>query len=400
MPAPTLEQLTTPLTRAEALESIYSTLSALGVNTTRWKPGSAVRTTITAVSIVLAAFSKLQADIAKSGFLELSVGPWLTLVAWHLYKVERGLATFATGEITLTNSGGGVYAFDPGDLIFSDPSTGKAFRNTEAFSLRAFATATTSIRATDEGRAGGAAAGAITSLTTPPLTGVTCTNALALFGRDEEPDPALRSRCSEKLGSLSPLGPGDAYVYAARSATRPDRSSIGVNRARITKDGSGSVFVCLASDSGAVPGTVGDLSTDLGIADAAIQRFATPEAVTAVVSSVTAVTVAVTYEIWMYNTLGRTRAEVETAVEARLRAFVNAQPIGGNVIAPAAGKLFVDAIRATIAATFPEIFHVVVTAPTGDTTLTGTEVCALAGVTCTDVHQLAPSDEFGGAIAL
>lgn len=395
MSAPTLEELTTPLTRAEVQASIYSTLTALGVNTTVWKPGSVVRTMIVAVSIVLAAFSKLQTDIAKSGFLELSVGPWLTLVARYVYGVERDLATFATGAVTLDNSGGGVYALDPDDLIFSNPITGKTYRNTAAVSIAALQTGVVvAIQATEVGTASSAAPGAITVLTTP-LIGVTCSNALAVVGHDEETDPGLRARCSEKLGALSPFGPWDAYAYAVRNAVRVDGTSIGVTRVRITKDGTGIVNVYCATASGTVPGASVDPTTDLGIANAAIQQLAAPLGITANTFTAAALPIAVTYEAWMYNTSGRTPLQVQAAIATRLGEFMASQPIGGNVISPAAGKVFADAIRACIAATFSEIFHVVVTVPAGDTTLTVSEVPTLGAIVATDVHQVPPPEGFG-----
>jgi hypothetical protein len=396
MPTFSLDDLTTPVTRAEVQASIYDVLDIVGVNTTSWKPGAVVRTMIAAVAVVLSAYSTLQAKIAASGFLPLASGDWLTLVARYVYEVERIEATFATGEITLTNSGGGVYPGDPDDLIFTNPSTGKTFRNTEAFNIAALGTVTLDLQATEAGSSSTSAPGAISELTTT-LLGVTCSNALAVVGHDAELDPALRARCSEKLGSLSPFGPWDSYAYAVRNAVREDGTSIGVTRFRIDKDGTGHVYVYLATDSGAVPGTVGDLSTDLGIADEAIQQNAAPLAVTAVVASATPVTVSVTYEVWLYNTSGNTDAEVEALIATRLSVFMAGQPIGGNIIPPAAGKVFVDAIRAQIAGTLPEIFHVVVTVPGADVTLALTEVAVLGTPTVTAVHQIPPPEGFGGA---
>lgn len=397
MPGPlfALDDLTTPVTRAEVEASIYQMLSLIGVNTTSWKPGSVVRTMIAAVSIVLSAFSTLQASIARSGFLELSSGDWLTLVAYYVYGVTRIAATFATGQVTLVNSGGGVYSGSVGDLIFSNPTTGKTYRNTAPFTVGALATVTLAIQATEQGAASTSSPGAINTMTTP-LLGVTCSNALAVVGADAELDPSLRARCSEKLGSLSPFGPWDAYAFAVRNATRADGTSLGITRFRLTKDGSGNVYVYLATDSGTVPGTVGDLTTDLGIADEAIQQLSAPLAVTAHTLNATPHSIAITYEVWMYNTSGSTPTQVQNTIATALGSFMKSQPIGGNVISPAAGKVFVDAIRTVIAATFPEIFHVAVTLPASDVTLSITEVPVLGTIIVTGIHQSAPPEGFGG----
>jgi phage-related baseplate assembly protein len=387
----TLDDLTTPLTRAQVQASIYEALGTLGVSTTSWKPGAVVRTMITAVSIILAASSSLTAAIAKSGFLDLAEGDWLTLVARHVYNVERITATFATGEVTLVNAGGGVYVLAVGDLVVSNPTTGKTYRNAMAVTVNAMATVSVAIIAVESGSGSSSDALAISEIETT-LLGVTCSNAASLAGLDEEADAALRTRCSEKLGSLSPNGPWDAYSYAARNAVRADGSNVGVTRVRITKDGYGNVYVYVASASGAITGTVGDTTTDLGLVDDAIQTLAAPLGVTAIVASATAYSIAVTYQAWMYNTSGLTSAQVQTLISARLLTFMSSQPIGGNVIDPDPGKIYVDAIKTAIGATRSEIFHVTVTLPAADVDLTISQVPVLGAVTCTAINQVPPSE--------
>ncbi len=378
----TIEELTTPLTRQEVQQSIYDVLAAVGVNTTAWKPGAVVRTMIVAVSIVLASLSTLMALIAKSGFLETAEGAWLTLVAKHVFNVEREGAAFATGEITLVNASGGIYVVDPDDLTFTTVA-GVEYRNTTGFTLVASSSITVPIQAVEVGTPSSAGPLAITVMNTP-LTGVTCSNANALVGRDPEADAPLRARCSEKLGALSPNGPWDAYSFAVRNATRADGSLVPVNRVRLTKDGFGNVTVYCATPTGPVE------PADLVILDEAVQHNAAPLAVTATVLSATAVPVAVTYELWMYNTSGLTEAQVRAAVDKQLVAFMSAQPIGGNVIDPDPGKIFRDAIRAAIGAAVPEIFHVELAAPVADTELGIGQVAVLGAVIDVSIHQVPP----------
>jgi uncharacterized phage protein gp47/JayE len=396
MPLFSIDDLITPLTREQVQASIYRVLGIIGVNTTSWKPGAVVRTQIVASSIVLAALSKLQASIARSGFLEFSEGDWLKLVAIYVYGVTPIDASFASGFVTLTNTGGGVYSLDADDLVFINTRTGLTYRNSGSVTLGALTTITIPILATEAGSASTANAGEITQMSTP-LLGVTCTNTLGLTGLDAESDPALRERCYEQLGALSPMGPWDAYGSALRNAKRADGSSLGITRTRINKDGFGGVFVYCANASGPVPGTVGDLTSDLGIADEAIQQWAAPLAVTAHTISATAVPIAVTYEVWMYNTSGRTPTEVEQLISDRLSlptGFFPTQPLGGNVIGGSPGKVFVDAIRAAIASVLPQIFHVVVTLPASDTTLAVSEVPTAGTITSLGVHQSAPPEGF------
>jgi hypothetical protein len=398
-----LADLTKPATRADVQASIYRVLGILGVNTTSWSTGAVVRTWTVGVSAMLSAFSSLQAQIASSGFLDLATGDWLTLVAKYVYGVERIEATFAAGTLTLSNSGGGIYDIDPGDLIVATPvvigdaKSGKTYRNDAAIHLGAGATVTgIPITAVEAGADSTAGAGAITVLTTA-LLNVTCSNPAALVGLDLESDPAVRVRCSEKLGALSPMGPWDAYAYAARNAHRSTGEPCGVTRTRTLKDGYGNLTLVIASASGTVTGTIGDLTTDLGAVDDAIQKLAAPLCVTAHTETASAVSQAITYELWAYNTSGLNDVQIKSLISTALTTFTRAQPIGGNTLltTDVTGYVWADAIKAAISAVLPQIFHVVVTVPAGDVALTNTQVMTLGVLTGT-IHQV-PSPEGGPA---
>ncbi|HKU42874.1 MAG TPA: baseplate J/gp47 family protein, partial [Polyangiales bacterium] len=116
---------------------------------------------------------KLTAQIARSGFLELAEGDWLTLVARHVYGVEREQATFAAGEVTLTNSGGGSFTLDADDLVVWNPTIKKSFRNPAGFTLGPADDITIPIVAIEAGTASTSSPGAITEIETT-LLGVTC----------------------------------------------------------------------------------------------------------------------------------------------------------------------------------------------------------------------------------
>ena len=223
-----------------------------------------------------------------------------------------------------------------------------------------------------------------------PLIGVAVTNEIALVGADEESDPALRARCLEKLGSLSPFGPWDAYAYAARTATRPDGSRVGVTRVRNVKDGYGNVYTYVATPTGAVTGDVNDPESDLGCVNEAIQRRAEPLAVTAWVESAVPLVINVSYSVWMYNTTGLTREQIVELIATRLSVFMSTQPIGGNVIGSDPGKVFNDAIRTVIESSRPEIFHAVVSVPPGDAIAAANQVPVLGTVTPVSIVQQSP----------
>ncbi len=352
----TLDELTEPLTVDEAKTAIYDALEAVGVDTTTWKPGAPTRTIIAGVAIVLAAFSRLQADIAKSGFLDTAAGDWLTLVAKYVYGVERDTGSFATGTVTLTNSGGGVYPVDPDDLVFLNSSSGKTYRNTAPFTVGAMSTLDVSVRADEIGSASNATATEIDTLVTT-LIGVTVTNDAAILGNDAETDEALRTRCREKLGSLSPNGAKDAYAYFARTTKGADGESLGVTRVKAVGTGTGLVEVYIATDSGEVTGDANDPETPLGAINAAIQLNVVPLAVTATVASATPKEIDVNYDVWLKDTVGYDEDEAEELINDALAEYFASVPIGGEVISPAAGKVYKSAITAVIGGVFPD--HVV-----------------------------------------
>jgi hypothetical protein len=347
-----LDDLTTPTTVEEAKSSIYSVLGILGVSTTDWRPGAVVRTIITAFAVLFAGATSLIAMIARGGFLALAASAWLTLVAKYVYGVDRNPATYATGPVTLTNAGGGVYSLNAGELQLLNPVTLATYRNTAPINIPALATVTATIKCDQQGAFGTSEAGAITGIQAPSLAGVTASNAAALVGQDEEEDEALRTRCSEKLGALSPNGAPDAYAYVARNALRLDGSGVGVNRVQVVRNGTTTLDVYTATPTGAVTGTIGDLTTDLGAVDEAIQTQVVPIPLTANVHSAAAVMVPITYAAYIYNTAGLTAAQAQGYIAAALADLFSSQtlnPIGGNAPLSGVGYMYRTAIEGAIA---------------------------------------------------
>jgi hypothetical protein len=360
-----IDDLTTPVTRDEAKASIYDALGTVGVNTTAWRPGAVVRTMIAAVAILFSAATRLIAEIAKSGFLELAVGAWLTLVARYVYGVERLAATFATGTLTLTNTGGGVFTVAARDLIVRNPVTDKTYVNVEPFSLGSHGTITIDIVAEEAGSASISAIGTIVEFVTP-LINVDCSNRSAAVGADDEEDGPLRVRCREVLGARSSNGPSDAYASVARGAKRPDGTAIGVNRVRIVKDGRGNAYIYLATPTGTVSGDPEDIATDLGIINDQIQRQAAPLGFTAHTLGTTALSLAIGYRVWLLDTSGLTHTQLATLIQTALAKFCGEAPIGGFVIDGQPGRIYLDVLRSVIRGVRPEIFHVELTTHSAD----------------------------------
>lgn len=392
----TLDELTTPLTPAEVEAAIYAAIAARGGDPTSWQDGAPTRSMIAGLAIVISALSRLAAALAKSGFLELAEEDWLTLVALYVFGVERLTGTFAAGNVTIDNSGGGVFAFGVGDLIVLNTSTGKGYRNTAAVAIDSGETGVVvPVSAVEIGSDSTSPAGDIDGFETPQ-PGLSVTNAAALVGTDPEEDPALRTRCLLKLGSLSPNGPRDAYAYVALTVKKSDGISAGVTRVRSVADGFGNVTIYVADGSGELAGTVGDTSTALGAVDDVIQRQAAPLAVTATTESATPETIAVTYEAWVRDTSGKSDADIQTAVALALASFMASQPIGGHKIpGESTGRVYKTAIEAAIDAALDEIgggaddfiIRRSVTVPAADVDL-DIDAAPAAGAVAATIHQV------------
>lgn len=367
-----IEDLTKPVTVDQMRLSIYSVLSQIGVDTTVWKSGGVVRTMIAAVAIVLSAVTRLTSEIAKSGFLETASGEWLKQLALNVYGVTPIDATFATGAGVVANSSGGIYVLADGELQVTNTRTGATFVNVGPLNIPAVSSGIpVNLIAT-------AAGSASTSLITDffsvdsPLPGVSVSLTSALIGLDAELDPALRLRCKEKLGALSPNGPKDAYGFVARSATRGDGTPIGVTRVRVTNDGAGRVDIYVANAAGPVD------SADLPFIDLAIQQQAAPLAVTAVTRTADTVSVNVGGSVYCYNDSGLSDAQIQTACVAAITDFFSSTPIGGDVIG-VDGRMYRDALIAALspARTGVPIFHVNLASPGFDISLGSSEVAVL-----------------------
>lgn len=381
----TLADLVQPYTADQIKSAVYTGIAASGVTTTSWKPGAVTRTIIAVIAIILAAFSQLISLVTKGGFLDLSEADWLTAKAKYDYDVDRIVGAFATGVVTLTNTAGGVFGrVQPGDLVVANEITGALYTNTAEFSLNAVVTsADVPVRAVEMGTASNASAGEITKVVSA-MSGVTCTNALALLGLDQEEDEPLRTRCRQKTGTLSPNGPHDAYSYFARSATRPDGSSIGVNRVRTIPDGFGGVDVYVATASVAVTGDPDDPATDLGIVNALLQTLAVPNGITLRTHSASLHAIAITYEIWV-RTSGLDDVTVKQKIQAALGAYLSGTPIGGELYS-GSGFVYLEALKPVFGAALPGlVINLAVYAPSTNVAITATQAPVL-GVVVPTVH--------------
>lgn len=390
MAQPSLDELVNSLSREDVEISIYRVMAKVGLRTSTWKPGAVVRAIVTGVAAVIAALSFVIAAVTKLGFLELSRGPWLTLVAKYCYGVDRIPASFAGGYVTINNAGGGVYSFDPGDLVVINPTTGKSYRNVLAVSVAALATGiSVQIEAVEAGSPSTSFAGTITGFATV-YPGLSVTNAKTIVGTDDEPDKALISRCKNKLATLSSNGPAGAYEYWAKTATRADGNNVGINRVKVvTGPGDGSAYIYVSSVAGEVPGTTTDPTSDLGIVYQTLLLNVTPPGGTIHLISTAFLPITINYDLYIYTTVGKTQTEITTAISSELSSvFLPSVPIGGDRPndTDTNGWLYRDGIISAIKSVFPDdIFHVVLNSPASDVSIDPTQAPSINTITANTV---------------
>lgn len=325
----TVDQLFIPLTEAQVKAKLYELAAALGLPTTSWVSGAPTRVIIAVLAKLYGFFlAPLLVVVAKSGFLDDAEEGWLTLLASLVYGVTRRAATFATGEVTLVNGGGGVYSFEANECVLQNSATGATYVAAEAFDLLAGQTITVSVRAEAKGSASNAEIGAIDTIVTTMLE-VTVLNADEVIGIDEETDPELRDRCRARLGALSPNGPADAYRYVA--LTPELNGGANVNRALVLDAvGDNTVEVIVAAPDGAPS------PADVALVQTAEDTYATPDTVDCIVSGATELALSYSLTAHVSTGAGLTDDQWEETIASELVAWVRTLPIGGIRLAPPA----------------------------------------------------------------
>lgn len=376
MPTLSIDDLTTPLTEDQVMATFISNLVDLGVRADLWRVGGVARTILRVVAKSYALYTVLQTQFIKSGFLDKASGSWLALLAHYVYNVDKIEATFATGAVTLVNSGGGLYTKNPGEYSVKSASSGKVYVNTATFTLNPNSTLTgVSIRAVEAGSASNAvpAGGGQPTIDTQvtSLLGVTVSNPSAIVGTDDEPDTTLRQRCRDSLGAASPNGPRGSYAFATRSALR-DGVVVDINRIQVSPSSTkGIVDIWCASPSGA------PISADLDAVVANIEAVSRPDTVTVNVHAATPVALSSSLTVWAYQTAGVSDDDISSAVDAALLAMVSTYPIGGVAKPPSTqGYLYQSKIEGTAEGAHPSI--VAVDGVGGDLAINQGEVATLS----------------------
>ncbi len=333
----------TTLFTVETAAKIFSTgleiASALGLPVTSWRTGDPTRSYYKFLATKLAALDGVSGAYIKAGFLSSATEDWLTVLAFEVYGVERGEATYADPTVTVTNGGGGFYEVEVGDLTFKNSITGKTYHNTSIGTLSAGATVTFDLIADEAGSDSSASDNEIDELVTV-LLGVAIDSSEVGLANDEQSDESLRDQCRASLGALSPNGPADAYEYVALNSTLTGNTS--VNRARAFPSTTGSVSLVIASPSGAADAAA------IEAVQTAVLRWATPLTVSVETISAEELSVDRTVTVTKDPSLQVDSADLQTSILSAIDDLFAGTKIGGRN-----GKVSQSEMTSVIHALYP-----------------------------------------------
>jgi hypothetical protein len=382
--AVSIKDLVKDLTPKEVLDDILTVAKALGLPTTAWQPGEPIYGVLSIVSQKLADYwNNIIVRAIRSGFLDYGEGDWLTLEAFLTYYTRRKGETFAELPVTLQNRGGGNHPFVPGDVHIQNDN-GKVFTNITGGTLAfwsggaaPYPTVTLKFRADEAGSGSNTLAGGFAGYPTPPLeapAGVfVVPNTTEAFGQDEETDASLVERARLQTGTLSVAGPRAAYEYVAKSTMRSDGTFVDVSRVRLIPL-AGSVYVYLASPTGAATGDTSIEGSDVYLVNIQIQNKVAPVGINVNVSAAVEVSVAYTIDLSVLREGNLTAEDAIAAAAPKLSEYFETLPIGGHRLTPGGqGYVIASELAAIASESTKGIFRATVT-PNLDTPLESNEV--------------------------
>ncbi len=345
-----ITDLLTPIPAAQFRSTMVNLLVALGVPADQWRAGGVASTILTVVSNTFENFSSLMTTALASNFLDYASGSWLVLLAYYVYGVTAQPASFASGQLTLTNTGGGIYDYPLNGALFGNGTV--QYTNDQSFSLAASSSVTFDIVATVAGAVGSAAPGTITTMVTTML-GVTCTNALSVVGQDAQSDSSLRLECQEALAATSEDGPANAYEYAVKNAVNATTGlPVSVNRVSVSPASSGGIVSIYCASPSGVP-----IASDLTAAALAVETYCRPLGVTANVYAVSTVANTNAITVWARALPGVSQVALQAAAQAAVAAFIAQYPVGGLSIG-SGGYLFASLIDGIIYGVNSAVFEI------------------------------------------
>lgn len=399
----TFQQLITPVTGAYLKTNIaIPALQSLGLQPQNWAPGGIASSLLTVLCNLIGyvpgtvfGLSQSVSNAIAQQWNSTATGVGLQLLSQYFYGFTPPLGTFASGQLTLTNTGGGVYTFAANAALFASTVANSqgvfpTYTNVGVvvggvvvpggFTINPGQTITIQVQCTFLGSGGTSSPGFVTQIVTSML-GVTANNLGPIVGSDPLSDTALRQMNLDSLSVGSVYGPRSAYSYAIETATNlVTGTPVNINRWTFPTPGhQNTVIIYVTSPSGTVDsndiaGIAQCIESGAGSTD---PRFhgARPDGVQVLPGTVTiggntigapAAATPVAYgpaiTVWCLAPKGTSSATIQTTILQALTTWFSSQanPIGGITAADDANNTFtgifesgISGIIATAVATVP-----------------------------------------------
>lgn len=339
-----------PISGAVVLSAVVSALVSVGVRADLWPKEGVLLACMTQLCDAVSDFIDDRIAATKAGWLPTSFGAWLTWLALYMYGAVRTSATFASGQLTLTNGGGGLFNFAPFTVTLQNPTTKKTYTNVDPIALAPGPGTSQSIaiQANELGSASNSAPGQISGIVSTMLN-VTCSNAAPVLGIDQQSDPSLQLLCWNAIAANSAYGPRQSFAYAIQTAINPLSSSpVNINRWLVSQSShTGYVTVLVASPQGAAdPNDVAGVGLN-------VEAIARPMCVGHAEQSAVPVPYTQAINVYVTATPGLSQAAVTAAMNTALNGFFQSYPIQGKTGASGFQGVFASAIEGAIASAWP-----------------------------------------------
>jgi Baseplate J-like protein len=349
-----VDTLLVPTSPATIQGVVVAKLVDMGLRADLWPIRDVAFSIIVTLAQILAGSFGNFVDAVSAGWLPTATKGWLTWLALYMYGVTRTPATFATGQVTLTNNGGGSFTFDVGEATFQNSSTKATYSNTEPIALGPGPGThqTLAVQATAQGSGSNAVPGAIDAIVTT-MTAVTVSNAAPVLGVDAQKDGSTQLECWNAIAANSPFGPAQSFGYAVQTAVNSVTGlPVNIDRFLVSESShTGQVTVWVASPAG-----LADPSDVVGVQNNVL-AIARPPCVTPTTVSASTVDDTDAITVYVTATPGLVAAQVQVAIETAIDDYLSTYPIGGKTSGAFTG-LRATAIDGVCFGAWPGVFDV------------------------------------------
>jgi uncharacterized phage protein gp47/JayE len=353
------EQLSTPITSAQAEEEIIQRLSELGFASRGWQSESMQLTLgVKLPAWLYSRFTVYVSSVVVGMFNDSATGDLLTRFSASHYDNTRVPAVAAqyTVRHTVASGQGPHTGIQVGDLIASNGT--KTYRNITTDDLTSAATVDLVYEAEEPGQDSNTADGTLNFLVTS-LAGVTITNpanSIVQAGANEESDESLKIRNPARWSGLSIESPADHYRGLALTVAGIGRCEVDDTNPR----GPYTLDVYVAGPNAAAG------ETARAEVEALLDTQRSPTADVEVIEPTTQ-TITVAGTVYVNRAYS---SSAPAAVVAAIEAHVNTIAIGGAQLTESQKGVAEDGVKEAIRGV-AGVQNVNLTSPVADVTITG-----------------------------